>query len=174
MTDILENELSSDHEDSIDGIVNQIKNNNNNNNNEHSRIPSVIVESTIPTRKDSIVIPSISNGSISSTHRIDENTLSTNNTLLPVCTSNSLGKNCSARSTRDISTLNLGDLSSTPLLLLDNPVSTSPGPPVNERSEPTEAATFIQCRSFPLSSSSSSSSSDQSCEVSVVPERFQS
>lgn len=98
MTDIVENELSSDHEDSIDGIVNQIKNNNNNN--EPSRIPSVIVESTIPTRKDSIVIPSISNGSISSTHRIDENTLSTNNSLLPVCTSNSLGKNCSGRSTR--------------------------------------------------------------------------
>ena len=146
MTDNLENELSSEHEDSIDGIVNQIKSS------EPSRIPSVIVESSGPTRKDSIVIPSISNGSISSTHRLDENALNTNNALLPVCTSNSLG-----------------DLSSTPLLLLDNPVSTSPGPPANESSEQASTPpTFIQCRSFPLSSSSSSSTSDQSSEVSLA------
>lgn len=49
--------------------------------------------STSSVRKDSIVIPSISNHSISSVIQIDNQTNNTNsNTLLPVCTSNSLGK----------------------------------------------------------------------------------
>lgn len=103
-------------------------------------------------RKDSIVIPSISNSSISSAIQIEHNTNNTNNnnnnsntnSLLPVCTSNSLG-----------------DLSSTPLLLLDAANSTS----IATRQEETmpntidSATTFIQCKSFRTDSSSSSASS---------------
>ena len=43
-------------------------------------------------RRDSIVIPSISNSSISSVIQIENNNNNNNNSLLPVCTSNSLGK----------------------------------------------------------------------------------
>ncbi len=56
-----------------------------------------------------------------------------------------------------------GDLSSTPLLMLDNPISNSA---VIQQDEPlSTTTTFIQCRSFPTSSSSSSSTSSQSQQV---------
>ena len=63
--------------------------------NHRTIIPSVVVvEPTTKAtpgldRKDSIVIPSISNSSISSAIQFENNNT---NTLLPVCTSNSLGK----------------------------------------------------------------------------------
>jgi hypothetical protein len=78
MTETLLNDLSSQYEDTT-----YTSNDNQNN------IPLIIVEPSL-TRKDSIVIPSISNNSISSVIQIENN--NNNNSLLPVCTSNSLGK----------------------------------------------------------------------------------
>lgn len=86
MMETLLTDLSSEYEDkdfnAIDG------------NNHRTNIPLVVIEPTITTatlvRKDSIVIPSISNSSISSVIQIENN--NNNNALLPVCTSNSLGK----------------------------------------------------------------------------------
>ncbi len=88
MMETLLTDLSSEYEDkdfnAIDGS------------NHRTNIPLVVIEPTITTptatllRKDSIVIPSISNSSISSVIQIENN--NNNNALLPVCTSNSLGK----------------------------------------------------------------------------------
>jgi len=65
--------------------------------NDQTNIPNiVVVEPTTESlvRKNSIVIPSISNNSISSVIQIESNNNNNNNnTLLSVCTSNSLGKN---------------------------------------------------------------------------------
>ncbi len=67
--------------------------------NDQTIIPNVVViEPTSPSslvKRDSIVIPSFSNSSISSVIQIEtnnNNNNNNNNTLLPVCTSNSLGK----------------------------------------------------------------------------------
>jgi len=175
MTDIVFDEFDqqsrSSNQSSFDGIDEQT------NHHEITSIPSVIIEpattttttttTNILTRKDSIVIPSISNGSISSVLQIENGNPNVNNsTLLPVCTSNSLG-----------------DLSSTPLLLLDNPTSNSPILRTNEppppplpidstttnSTDPT-STTFIQCRSFrsDSSSSSKSSTSDRSAQTPVA------
>jgi hypothetical protein len=64
----------------------------NDGNNDQTNIPPVVVvdEPSTLVRRDSIVIPSISNSSISSVIQIENN--NNNNTLVPVCTSNSLGK----------------------------------------------------------------------------------
>lgn len=61
----------------------------------------------------------------------------------------------------------LGDLSSTPLLMLDNPNSNNT---VLQEDQPaTTTTTFIECRSFPVDSSSSSSlTSSQSQQVRVI------
>ncbi|CAF3365714.1 unnamed protein product [Rotaria sp. Silwood1] len=86
MTDTLLTDLSSQYGDKNVNTYNE--------NNDQISIPLVIVDTTTTTtptpsvRKDSIVIPSISNNSLSSSVIQIEN----NNTLLPVCTSNSLGK----------------------------------------------------------------------------------
>lgn len=66
--------------------------------NDQTLIPNiVVVEPTTSTttlvRKNSVVIPSISNSSISSVIQIENENENKNNTLLPVCTSNSLGRN---------------------------------------------------------------------------------
>ncbi len=64
--------------------------------NDQTNIPNIVVlEPTTESlvRKNSIVIPSISNNSISSVIQIESNNNNNNNTLLSVCTSNSLGKN---------------------------------------------------------------------------------
>lgn len=81
MTETLINDLSSNYEDSIL--------NSNDGNTDQVNIPLVVIDTTrsSPIRTDSVVIPSISNNSISSVIQNE-----TNNTLLPVCTSNSLGK----------------------------------------------------------------------------------
>ncbi|CAF1468597.1 unnamed protein product [Adineta steineri] len=141
--------LSSEYDDTDLNV------NDNNHHHQINNIPLVVDNPIIPTteilvRKDSIVIPSISNSSISSVIRIENN----NNTLLPVCTSNSFG-----------------DLSSTPLLLLDNPLSDSPTPAIpNQQNEPKlTTTTFIQCRSFPSSSSSSSTKSSTSSHSQQTP-----
>ncbi|CAF0765631.1 unnamed protein product [Rotaria sp. Silwood1] len=145
MTDTLLTDLSSQYEDKNVNTYNE--------NNDQISIPLVIVDTTTTTttpsvRKDSIVIPSISNNSLSSSVIQIEN----NNTLLPVCTSNSLG-----------------DLSSTPLLTLDNPTSNSPvSSTINQQDESIIPTTFIQCRSFPSSSSSSSSKSSASSQSQQV------
>ncbi|CAF0752344.1 unnamed protein product [Rotaria sordida] len=148
MMETLLTDLSSQYEDT--------NVNSNNRKNDQINIPLVVVDTpTITsTRKDSIVIPSISNNSISSVIQLENNN---NNTLLPVCTSNSLG-----------------DLSSTPLLTLDNPTSNSPiSSTTNQHDESTTATTFIQCESLPSSSSSSlskSTVSSQSQQISVTHE----
>ncbi|CAM4764412.1 unnamed protein product [Rotaria magnacalcarata] len=144
MTETLLTDLSSQYEDTIV--------NSNDATNDQVTVPLVVVDAitSSPIRKDLVVIPSISNNSISS---VIQNV--NNNTLLPVCTSNSLG-----------------DLSSTPLLLLDHPTSISPIPQIpNQQDEtPIVPTTFIQCRSFPSSSSSSSSSkSSTSSQSQQVP-----
>ncbi|CAF1660056.1 unnamed protein product, partial [Adineta ricciae] len=128
--------------------------NTNDEHNHQTNIP-IVVEPTTMTRKDSVVIPSFSNSSISSVLQIENNTKNNTNSLLPVCTSNSLG-----------------DLSSTPLLLLDNPTSISPLPPAKTNQETeakAETTTFIQCRSFPSSSSSSSTKSSASNHSQQIP-----
>ena len=89
MTEIFLNDLSSQYEDGIldvnDGIDDPTKYI------ETTAIPLVVIEPTASlVRKDSIVIPSISNSSISSALQIENKSL-TNTKLLPVCTSNSLG-----------------------------------------------------------------------------------
>ena len=88
MTEILLNDLTLEYEDSIRNSNHGINDDQNN-----QEIPSVIIESSTNglTRKDSIVIPSISNSSLSSAIQIETNN-NNNNELLPVCTSNSLGK----------------------------------------------------------------------------------
>ncbi|UJR35126.1 hypothetical protein I4U23_027897 [Adineta vaga] len=120
---------------------------------DHQTNIPLVIEPTTMTRKDSIVIPSLSNTSISSVLQIENNT----KTLLPVCTSNSLG-----------------DLSSTPLLMLDNPILNSPlapqSLPINQETDTKKSATtFIQCRSFPSSSSSSSTKSSASSHSQQTP-----
>ena len=84
MTETIIDTLSSEYQDKIlhsnDEINNQIT------------IPHIVVESNVSSTlipNDSIVIPSISNSSISSVIQTENN----NNISLPVCTSNSLGKN---------------------------------------------------------------------------------
>jgi hypothetical protein len=70
----------------------------NDGNNDQINIPNIVVVQPSPTtdslvRKNSIVIPSISNSSISSVLQIENNNNNNNdNALLPICTSNSLGK----------------------------------------------------------------------------------
>jgi hypothetical protein len=65
--------------------------------NDQTNIPNIVVlepTTELLVRKNSIVIPSISNNSISSVIQIESNNNNNNNnTLLSVCTSNSLGKN---------------------------------------------------------------------------------
>jgi hypothetical protein len=69
----------------------------NDGNNDQINIPNIVVvqppitTTDLSVRKNSIVIPSISNSSISSVLQIENNN-NNNNTLLPICTSNSLGK----------------------------------------------------------------------------------
>jgi hypothetical protein len=59
-----------------------------------TNIPLVVVEPTV--RRNSIVIPSVSNSSLSSAIQIEtndqNNATNNNNSLLPICNSNSLGK----------------------------------------------------------------------------------
>jgi len=70
----------------------------NDGNNDQINIPNIVVvqppitTTDLSVRKNSIVIPSISNSSISSVLQIENNNNNNNNTLLPICTSNSLGK----------------------------------------------------------------------------------
>jgi hypothetical protein len=86
MTETLLNDLSSNYEDTVYTS-----------NNDQTNIPMVTVERSTSSplvRKDSIVIPSLSNNSISSVIQIENNN-NNNNTLLAVCPSNSLGKEIS-------------------------------------------------------------------------------
>lgn len=155
----------SSNRNSLDGSAEQT------NEQGKTSIPVVVIDSAALTRKDSIVIPSISNGSISSVLQIEHgNANVANSTLLPVCTSNSLGEQFNRRRNFDTaSSCSLGDLSSTPLLL-DNPTSTSPVPPPPLEPATTNATstTFIQCRSFRSDSSSSSKSSASSPQTPVA------
>ena len=85
MTETFLNDLSSNYEDTVYTS-----------NNDQTNIPMVTVEPSTSSplvRKDSIVIPSLSNNSISSVIQIENN--NNNNTLLAVCPSNSLGKEIS-------------------------------------------------------------------------------
>jgi hypothetical protein len=86
MTEIIIND-----ENSIDKL--------NDGNNDQPNIPNIVVvqpTTSLLGRQDSVVIPSISNSSISSAIQFENNNNNNNNnTLLPVCTSNSLGKNSS-------------------------------------------------------------------------------
>ena len=139
------------------------------NHNQTILLPNLLVvvdesSSSSLVRKDSIVIPSISNHSISSVIQID-NHPTNSNTLLPVPTSNSLGKRTLSKECRSIGFCFSGDLSSTPLLMVENPNSNN-AIVQQDQLPPTTATTFIECRSFPIDSSSSSSlTSSQSQQV---------
>lgn len=183
MTESLSTEFDKEYDhsnrNSFDGIDEET------NPNPPLTVPSVVIEPTTTTpasiavtRKDSIVIPSVSNGSISSVLQIENvNPDTTNPASLAVCTSNSLGS--WKRKTflllifehRIDFRFVVGDISSTPLLL-DNPTSNSPVLAANQTVSTTNSSdqsstTFIECRSFRSNSSSSSrsSTSDQSPEV---------
>ena len=106
MTETFLNDLSSQYEDGLldvnDGIDDPTKYI------DTTAIPLLVLEPTTSSaaaavsslvRKDSIVIPSISNSSISSALQIENKTL-TNTKLLPVCTSNSFGTSFFASSLR--------------------------------------------------------------------------
>jgi hypothetical protein len=77
-----------------DDEINLILNDGNNDQTNITPVVVVVDEPSTLVRRDSIVIPSISNSSISSVIQIENN--NNNNTLLPVCTSNSLGKKISS------------------------------------------------------------------------------